>query len=830
MAEKSKRDSKGGGSNNHHPFDEDQESLLEDVIPSSLPILPLRSDVPFPEIIMPLVIGRDRGILLIDDVLKGSRYVGLATQRDPDTEEPSARDLYPCLCIARVLKMLKFPDGSTRIVAQGLRRARLGKILSEDPYLVGEIDLIDDIQQDGVQTEALVLSVRRLFNQLIEGGAQVSEELQVAAMNTHAPGALADLMGSGLGLSTDEKQQLLSEPNVRHRLRHLGQLIRRQVDMQDLSSKIQGEVSTELTRVQREQFLRQQLQAIRRELGEADDEMSDVNEFYDKLETLDLPEQAAHEARRELDRMAQMHPSTPEYHVIRTFLDTLLSMPWDESTDDRLDLRRAKRVLDEDHYNLEKIKQRILEYLAVRKLKQSVKGPILCFVGPPGVGKTSLGKSVARTMNRKFYRLSLGGVHDEAEIRGHRRTYIGAMPGRIIQGLRRLGTNNPVFMLDEIDKLGADYRGDPSSALLEVLDPEQNGTFRDHYLDVEFDLSKVLFICTANVTSSIPPALLDRMEVIELSGYSLEEKLAIAHQYLVPKQLEEHGLKKEAIDFNDQGVRELIQSYTHEAGLRNLEREIASICRKVARSHVEGNRRKVLADRKKVQNLLGPPKYIREEAASQKIPGVATGLAWTAAGGELLTIESVKTPGKNTLKLTGQLGDVMKESAHASLGYLRCHSEAFGIPPSFFDDFEVHIHVPAGAIPKDGPSAGIALTASVLSLALNKPIRPKLAVTGEITLTGRVLPVGGIREKVLAAKREGFDTIVLPLLNEKDTADLPKEARDGLTFVYAKHIDAVVPHLFDDPPFKRRGSQVAKVVRNRPSGSRKATRQPAAPA
>ena len=778
------------------PQPSDEQSEKMDDLPSELPLLPLRTDVPFPNILMPLIVGREKGIRLLEDLQKGDKLVGLVTQRDPDDEEPGAEDLYPALCVASVLKMLKFPDGSTRIVAQGLRRARLLAMVQEEPYLIGSIEPLDDQLDEGVKTDALVLSARQLFNDLVEGGSQVPEELQVAAMNTPEPSAFCDLLASGLEFSTAEKQELLAQANVRRRLRRLNTLLKHQVQMQRLTSKIQGEVSNELSQAQREQFLRQQLHAIRRELGEGEDESSEINDFYDRLETLELPEPAEKEGRRELERMAQMHPSTPEYHVIRTYLDTLLSMPWNHSTQDRLDVQRAQRILDEDHYDLEKVKDRILEFLSVRKLKKDMRGPILCFVGPPGVGKTSLGKSIARTLGRKFIRISLGGVRDEAEIRGHRRTYIGAMPGRIIQGLRKLGTNNPVFMLDEIDKLGSDYRGDPSSALLEVLDPEQNWSFRDHYLDVEFDLSKVLFVCTANITSTIPSALLDRMELLELSGYSEEEKLAIAHKYLIPKQLSEHGLRSRAVAFTDPGVRTVIASYTHEAGLRNLEREIAAICRKIARAHAEGKRRKVTVSPKRVEELLGPPKFFRESPADTGIPGVATGLAWTPAGGELLTIECIKMPGKEQLKLTGSLGDVMKESAHAALGYLRAHAQELRIPAEFFEDSELHIHLPAGAIAKDGPSAGVALTASLLSLATGQAIRPLLAMTGEITLTGRILPVGGIREKLLAARREGFAAVILPLQNQKDTAELPPEVKNDLELLFVKHIDQVIPSLF----------------------------------
>lgn len=791
-----------------------------------IPLLPMRNDVAFPEIIIPLVVGREKGILLLDDVNQGAKLIGLATQIDPEVDEPDQSDLYPTLCIAVVLKMLKFPDGSTRVVAQGLKRARLKSLIRTEPYLVAEVEPFENSGQEGMQEEALKMAARRHFNELMDSGAPISEELQVAAMNTPEPSGLGDLLASGLPFTVAEKHQLLEEANVRKRLKMLNSLLRHQVEMQNLASKIQGEVTSEMSRAQREQYLRHQMQVIKRELGEGEDEGSELQEFYERMETINLPEAALKEARREFERMSQMHPSTPEYHVIRTYLDTLLSMPWHESTEDNLDIRRAHKILDEDHYDLVKVKERILEYLSVLKLKNDMRGPILCFVGPPGVGKTSLGRSIARTMSRKFIRISLGGVHDEAEIRGHRRTYIGAMPGRIVQGLRRTGTKNPVFMLDEIDKLGHDYRGDPSSALLEVLDPEQNNTFRDHYLDVEFDLSKVLFICTANTTSTIPSPLLDRMEILELSGYSEEEKLMIARQHLIPKQLAEHGLTTKSVEFADDGIREAISSYTREAGLRSLEREVATLCRKVARNHAEGNKRKVKIDARKANQLLGPPKYIRELRDTQGVPGVASGLAWTPVGGETLTIETVRSPGKGGLKLTGSLGDVMKESAHAALGYLHSHAPQLGLVNDNFDNIEFHVHVPAGAISKDGPSAGVAIMAGLLSLLRNEPLRQHLAMTGEITLTGRVLPVGGIREKVLAARREGFDTVIMPAQNEKDTTELPPEVFKDLSFVFVKHIDEVVPYLFGKEPILRSVRGRGKVVVRRTATNGKQPRVP----
>jgi ATP-dependent Lon protease len=798
-------------------FESSAANVLKE-LPKQIPLLPLRSDVPFPQVIMPLIVGRDKGILLLDDIMKGPRIVGLATQTNLDAEDPGSKDLYPTICVAHVLKLLKFPDGSTRIVAQGLRRARWTSIARTEPYLVANIAAIQEVDEVGVETEALMLSIRRLLEKFVEAGGQAPEELQVAAMNTPEPSAWCDLLASGLPFSTEEKQELLAESNVKQRLKRLHQLLRYQVEMHSLSSKISNEASGELNRAQRETFLRQQMSAIKRELGEGEEEGGEIRELYDRLDQAKLPEAAHNEAKRELDRMQQMHPSTPEYHVIRTFLETMFSMPWHISTEDRIDIRRARRILDEDHYGLEQVKQRILEFLSVRKLKEDMRGPILCFVGPPGVGKTSLGKSIARTMDRKFTRISLGGVHDEAEIRGHRRTYIGAMPGRIIQGLRKLGVNNPVFMLDEIDKLGSDHRGDPSSALLEVLDPEQNNSFRDHYLDVEFDLSKVLFICTANVLQTIPSPLRDRMEVIEISGYSEEEKLAIAKKYLIPKQMREHGLPADAASFSDDGIRFLIDGYTHEAGLRNLEREIASLCRKIARQYAEGKRKKVSVDAKRIEHLLNAPKIIHDRRVEATSPGVATGLAWTPVGGVTLSIESARAPGKSSLKLTGSLGDVMKESAHAALSYLRGHSDDLGIPKDFFDDGELHVHVPAGAIAKDGPSAGVAMLASLLSLAVGKPLRQGLAMTGEITLSGRVLAVGGVREKILAARREGIDTVIVPMSNEKEVSELPKYLRDEFTFIFAKQIDEVLPHLFSSEKRRQPRKSKAKIVRGKNYG------------
>jgi ATP-dependent Lon protease len=767
--------------------------------PERLPLLPLRSDVVFPQTVVPLVVNRSSGIKLIDDVLVGDKMIGLVTQRHPETEEPGKDELYPTLCVGSVLKMLKFPDGSTRIVCQGLFRAKLVEVDRLEPYLIGRVEPFDDVVEEGVELDALMHHVNRLFQRMVDQSQQVPEELQVAAMNTKEPGRFADLLGSSLPFSIEEKQKLLGEVNVRARLEKLGQYLSRQLAVLELSSKIQEQVGSEITKAQRDHFLRQQIKAIQEELGEGEAENPELDELWKRLNGAKPPDDVLREAEREIERLAGMHPSSAEYSIVRTYLDWLAVLPWSKASRDRLDLRRAKKILDTDHYDLEKIKERILEYLAVRKLKRDMKGPILCFVGPPGTGKTSLGKSIAKALGREFVRISLGGVHDEAEIRGHRRTYVAAMPGRILQGIRKGGTNNPVFMLDEVDKLGADFRGDPSAALLEVLDPEQNSTFRDHYLDVDFDLSKVMFIATANMLETIPAPLLDRMEVLQLPGYSEEEKTLIAQRYIIPKQLEAHGLSAKDVNFGDDAVRRIIADYTREAGLRNLEREIASICRKVARKHAEGEKKATTITPAVVPDALGPPRYFREVADRTGTPGVATGLAWTPTGGEILFIEATAMPGKGGLTLTGLLGESMRESAQAALSYLRSHAKPLVIDSSWFNKTDVHIHVPAGAVPKDGPSAGVAIAAALMSLVRRKPIHQDLAMTGEVTLTGRVLPVGGVREKILAARRAGIKSVLIPRHNEKDLVELPAEVKADMTFYPIDTLDDVVPRLFPPP-------------------------------
>jgi len=773
-----------------------------------LPLLPLRSDLVFPQTVVPLVVNRPSGIRLVDEVYAGERLVGLASQLHPEVDDPGLADLFPTICVGTVLKMLKFPDGSTRIVCQGQTRARLVGMVQTEPYLIAEVEPLEEVS--GVEIDALVHHINRLFQRMVDQSQQIPEELQVAAMNTREPGRLADLLASSLPFSIEERQVMLGEVNVRIRLERLAQFLSRQLAVLELSTKIQEQVGSELSKAQRDHFLRQQIKAIQEELGEGESDNPEVAELWGRIKDAGPPEDVRREAERELERLASMHPSSAEYSIVRTYLDWIAVLPWDKSSKDRLDLRRARKVLDEDHYDLEKIKERILEYLAVRKLKKDMKGPILCFAGPPGTGKTSLGKSIAKALGREFVRISLGGVHDEAEIRGHRRTYVAAMPGRIIQGIRKAQTNNPVFMLDEVDKLGNDFRGDPSAALLEVLDPEQNGTFRDHYLDVDFDLSKVMFIATANVLESIPSPLLDRMEVLNLPGYSEEEKLLIARKYIVPKQLEAHGLVEADLDVTDQAIRKIISEYTREAGLRNLEREIAAVCRKVARRRAEGRKKPVTVGPAQVAELLGPSRFYRELADRTGVPGVATGLAWTPTGGEILFIEATAIPGKGGLTLTGLLGDSMRESAQAAMSYLRSHAKPLGLDPSKLGKTDVHVHVPAGAVPKDGPSAGVAIASALISLYRDRPIQKELAMTGEVTLTGRVLPVGGVREKVLAARRAGIKTILLPRHNDKDLVELPPEVKADMTFRLVDTLDDVLPRLFDDLPAKPRGPEPAE--------------------
>jgi ATP-dependent Lon protease len=774
----------------------EEEDAVEEPVENVMPILPLKETVVFPDSMIPLAIGQERSIRLVDEAVANDRPIALVTSREGDDEAQSADDLYSVGTAALIHKMIRVPDGTLRILVQGLRRVRLTRIVQDDPYLVGEFEEQPDVITREKEIAALARNVETLFSRIIALVPYLPDELQLAATNAEDPSALANLIATTMRLKTSEKQELLEEADVEARLRRLTVILNRELELLELGTKIQSQVHSEMEKSQREYFLRSQLKAIQEELGEGDEQQAEIAELRAQIEDASLPEEAEKQARRELDRLAKLPSAAAEYGVIRTYLEWILSLPWNATTEDDLDLEKARKILDEDHYDLEKVKERIIEHLAVSKLKHDLSGPILCFVGPPGVGKTSLGQSIARALGRKFVRISVGGVRDEAEIRGHRRTYIGAMPGTIIRALRDAGTKNPVFMIDEIDKMGSDWRGDPSSAMLEVLDPAQNSSFRDHYLDLPFDLSRILFICTGNQLETIPPPLLDRMEVIRLSGYTEEEKLGIAKRYLVPKQLEAHGLSSEQAKFTDNALRLVIREYTREAGVRNLDREIAALCRKSAAEIAGGKRKRVRIDERRVRSWLGRARFSGEIRRRTSDPGVATGLAVTPVGGDVLYIEATAMPGEGKLIVTGQLGEVMRESAQAALSWVRSHASDLGLEADWFEGKDVHIHVPAGAVPKDGPSAGIALATALASLALNRPVSEEVAMTGEITLTGQVLPVGGVREKVLAAQRAGVTTVVLPKENEGDLDDLPREVRKAMNFVPADSIDEVIEAAF----------------------------------
>ncbi|MEO8289555.1 MAG: endopeptidase La [Gaiellaceae bacterium] len=775
---------------------EETASVVEGPVTEVLPILPLKETVVFPDSMTPLAIGQERSIKLVDEAVANDSTIALVTARGKEEEARSAEDIYSVGTAALIHKMIRVPDGTLRILVQGVRRVQLDRLAQEEPYLAGEFSDLPDIEGPETEVDALARNVEALFSRIIGLVPYLPDELQLAAANAEDPSTLANLIATTMRLRTEEKQELLEEAGVEARLRTLTVILNREVEVLELGSKIQSQVQSEMEHSQREYFLRQQLKAIQDELGEGDEQQAEIAELRGQIEEAHLPEEADRAARRELDRLSKLPPAAAEYGVIRGYLEWILSLPWNETTEDDLDLEHARRVLDEDHYDLEKVKERIVEQLAVSKLKQDLSGPILCFVGPPGVGKTSLGHSIARSLGRKFVRISVGGVRDEAEIRGHRRTYIGALPGSIIRALRDAGSKNPVYMIDEIDKMGADWRGDPSSAMLEVLDPAQNSSFRDHYLDLPFDLSKVLFICTANQLEPIPPALLDRMEIIRLSGYTEEEKLGIAKRYLVPKQLEAHGLTPEIIKFTDKALRLVISEYTREAGVRNLEREIAALCRKAAAEIAGGKRKTARVDERRVHAWLGRPRFRSEARKRTSDPGVATGLAVTPVGGDVLFIEATAVPGEGRLLVTGQLGDVMRESAQAALSWVRGHTGELGLGDNWFEGKDVHIHVPAGAVPKDGPSAGVAMATALASLAMDRPVSENVAMTGEITLTGQVLPVGGIRDKVLAAQRAGIETVILPRENEPDLDDLPRDVRKQLSFVVADHVDEVLEAAF----------------------------------
>jgi ATP-dependent Lon protease len=784
------------------PVDEQQLSF-----PAALPVLPLKETVVFPQSMSPLAIGQERSVRLIDDVVAGDRLLALVTSRDGSVEAPEWDDISDVGTVALIHKMIKVPDGTLRILVQGIERVKLENRLDSEPYLLGEFGALPDVLEETPEVEALTRNVQGLFARIIGLAPYLPEELQLAAANVDDPSALSYLVASTLRIKTDEKQHLLELTDVGTRLREISVILSRELEVVELGSKIQSQVQSEMEKGQREYFLRQQLKAIQDELGEGDAEQAEVNELRERLAELQLPEEVQKAVDRELARLEKLPSASAEYGVIRTYLDWIATLPWNKTTQDNLDLDRAREILDEDHYDLEKVKERIIEHLAVSKLRNDASGQILCFVGPPGVGKTSLGQSIARTLERKFTRISVGGVRDEAEIRGHRRTYIGAMPGTIIRAIRDAESSNPVMLIDEIDKMGADFRGDPASAMLEVLDPEQNKTFRDHYLDLPYDLSKVLFICTANQLETIPAPLLDRMDVIQLSGYTDEEKFGIARKYLVPKQLEGHGLDPKQVSISDNALKLVAREYTREAGVRNLERRIADLCRKAAREVAEGRKTKIRVDEKRVRKWLGPRRFSGEVRKRTSDPGVATGLAVTAVGGDILFIEATAYPGKGRLTVTGQLGDVMQESATAAHSWVRSHAVELGLDPTWFADHDVHLHIPAGAIPKDGPSAGITMATAIVSLVRGVPVSDQVAMTGEITLTGQVLPIGGVREKVLAAQRAGIKRVIIPHENEPDLEELPAETR--MDFVLADTLDEVLAAAFDGVAVAPRAAPVA---------------------
>ncbi len=799
--------------------EESRKAMDEALQSDDLPVLPLRGVVVYPMMWLPLTIGQPRSLALVEDALPESRIIALVASKDENIEEPSPDQIYRIGTAAQVHRVLKAPDGTIRLAVQGLERIRIVEYTQEKPYLRARVEVLPEVLEEGIEMEAAVRAVQDLFRRLVELDGQMPDELAVMASNVENARQLAYLVASSMRLSVAEAQEILEIDSVQEKLLRLIQHLRKEVDVLELGRKIQSQAQGEMEKMQRDFFLREQLKAIQRELGEEDEQEAEIRELEARIEAAGMPEEARKEALRELNRMKRMPVQAAEYSVIKTYLDLMVSLPWQAVTEDNLDIEHARQILDEDHYGLQEIKERILEYLAVRKLRAERKdetaeeedirdkirrereGAVLCFVGPPGVGKTSLGISIARAMGRKFVRMALGGVRDEAEIRGFRRTYIGAMPGRIIQSLRRVGTKNPVFMLDEVDKLGRDFRGDPTSALLEVLDPEQNREFRDHYLDVPFDLSQVLFITTANVLDTIPGPLLDRMEIIQLSSYTEDEKVKIAEGYLVPRQIKENGLLPDEVSFTEEALREIVRGYTREAGVRNLEREIGKVCRKIAAQIAAGKiTGPVKVDGEDVVRYLGKRKYLREEILERvQMPGVAIGLAWTMTGGDVLFFEATKMPGKKGFIVTGQLGDVMKESAQAALSYVRSRAKALDIDPYFFDKMDIHLHIPTGAMPKDGPSAGITMATALASLLTNRPVKPNVGMTGEITLRGKVLPIGGLKEKVLAAARFGLDTVIIPRRNEPDLEDVPENVRERMHFVLVDTVDEVLEAALDKP-------------------------------
>jgi len=761
-------------------------------IPEELPLLPIRDVVVFPFMVIPLFVGRESSIKAVDEAIAAKRMIFLTSQRDPLKDEPSPEELYEVGTVAVILRMLKLPDGRIKLLVQGIKRGKIEEFVQKEPYYKVRITQIDEVEKtNDLNTEALIRHVKDQLNNAVNLGKPMLPDLLAVIENIDEPGKLADIVASNLGLKISESQEILETIDTLERLKKVSEFLNREISILEVQQKILNEAKGEIDKSQKEYFLKEQLRAIRKELGEDEDFNKEIEEFNEKIKKLKMPKEVKEEALKQVKRLSRMHADSAEATVVRTYLEWLVDLPWGKSSKENLDIKNAKKILDEDHYGLEDVKDRILDFLSVRKLKKDMKSPILCFVGPPGVGKTSLGKSIARAMNRKFLRISLGGVRDEAEIRGHRRTYIGAMPGKIIQGLKNVGTNNPVFMLDEIDKLGSDFRGDPSSALLEVLDPEQNNSFVDHYIGLPFDLSKVFFITTANYLEPIPPALRDRMEIIEIPGYTEEEKVQIAERYLIPKQCEENGIENLNLKFTKRAILKIVSGYTRESGLRNLERTIGKICRKVARKVAEEGKSKNVINEQDVVKFLGPEKYYPEDELKHNEIGVATGLAWTPYGGDVLFIECTKYKGKGNLIITGQLGDVMKESARAALTYVRSIADKYNINQDDFDNHDIHIHVPAGAIPKDGPSAGITMATAILSIFSNRPINKEVAMTGEITIRGKVLPIGGLKEKLLAAKRMNIKKVLIPAKNKNDLIKLPNYLKKSLSIVLVEQFDEV---------------------------------------
>ncbi len=798
----------GGEAAESESKEESQESKTE--IPDVLPLLPVRDIVIYPYMIIPLFVGREASIQSVDDALSKNRLIFLAAQKNMTEEDPKPDQIYSMGTVATIMRMLKLPDGRIKILVQGLTKGKIVEFIQTRPYYMVRIEKIKEtpVTEITLEIEALMRAVKEQLEKIVSYGKILSPDLVVILDNIEDPGRLADLIASNLGLSVDKSQEILEIQDPVQRLRRLNEVLGKELEVLEMQAKIQSQAKEEMSKMQREFFLREQLRAIKNELGEGDEKTKEINEFKKAIDKAGMPKNVKEEALKQLSRLEQMHPDSAEASIIRTYLEWMVELPWKKTTKDNLDIKKAKQVLDEDHYDLEKIKERILEYLSVNKLRKKLKGPILCFVGPPGVGKTSLGKSIARALGRKFVRISLGGMRDEAEIRGHRRTYVGALPGRIIQGIKQAGTKNPVFMMDEIDKIGMDFRGDPASALLEVLDPEQNNAFSDHYLNVPFDLSQVMFITTANLIDPIPSALKDRMEVLQLSGYTDEEKLKIARKYLLPRQIEENGISEDDIEISDKAIMAIIHRYTREAGLRNLEREIANICRKVAKKIAEGDHKsRTRVTAANLHKFLGVPKFLDEEGIRQNQVGVTTGLAWTQYGGEILHVEASIMKGKGQLTLTGQLGDVMKESAQAALTYARANAKRLGIKETLFKDHDIHIHVPAGAIPKDGPSAGVTMATSLISALTGIPVKWDVAMTGEITLHGRILPIGGLKEKLLAAIHGDIQTVIIPFENKKDLTELPTHIRRKLKIIPVKKMDEILPIALTEDVFKKAGSR-----------------------